>query len=159
MNPLVHAALGARGHWIQRAYDRAARDPRNAQALYLRDLLERNRETAFGREHDFGDIQSPEDYARRVPVRDYEGHRPWVERLVRGEKHVLTREEPIMFATTSGTTDRPKLVPVTRRWLKELARLLGLWLHRARSDHPGLLRGCSATLVSPACSESRSARS
>lgn len=150
MSGIVQLGMRIRGRWLQRAYDRAARDPRAAQERTLLELLHRNQDTAFGREHGFADITSVREYQQRVPIRDYEGHRPWVERLLAGERHVLTHEQPILFATTSGTTDRPKLVPVTPRCLKELSRLMGLWLHRAQLDHPGLFDGCSATLVSPA---------
>ncbi len=49
-------------------------------------------------------------------MRDYEGFRPYIERMIGGESKVLTREEPFMFTTTSGTVDRPKMVPVTPSW-------------------------------------------
>ncbi|MEO2003738.1 MAG: GH3 auxin-responsive promoter family protein [Candidatus Poribacteria bacterium] len=150
MNRQVELWLRAKGRLRARAFDRAAEDPKQAQAQYLRTLLHQNRDTAFGREHGFDSIRNPRDYAARVPVRDYDGLRPWVERLAGGERNVLTRHPPLLFGTTSGTTGLPKLVPVTRPWARELRALLGLWLYKSLHDHPRLLSGKSGSLVSPA---------
>ncbi len=112
--------------------------------------MRRNQDTAFGQEHGFEGIREPADYARRVPVRDYEGHRPWIERIERGDRCVLTADEPLMFATTSGTTAEPKLIPVTADWLRQLQRMTTLWLYRCLADYPTLFSGRAVTVVSPA---------
>ena len=83
-------------------------------------------------------------------MRDYEGFRPYIDRIVSGESKVLTREDPFMFTTTSGTTDRPKLVPVTDSWRSELRQLVRVWIYRTMIDHPGLMRDGLVSLVSPA---------
>jgi hypothetical protein len=116
----------------------------------LLGLVRRHQDTAFGREHGFRGIRQAADYARQVPIRDYEGHRPWIERLKRGDRGVLTADEPLMFATTSGTTAEPKIIPVTAEWLRELQRLTTLWLYRSQADHPSLFSAKSVTVVSPA---------
>jgi len=150
VSSLVGRGVTWRGLWRQRQFDGAARNPELAQARYLARLLRRHCDTAFGREHSFDRIRGPREYARRVPIRDYEQLRPWMTRLLAGEPSVLTREAPLMFATTSGTAARPKLVPVTARWLAELGGVMTLWLHRAQLDHPGLFSGRIVSLVSPA---------
>ncbi len=61
-----------------------------------------------------------------------------------------------MFATTSGTTAEPKLIPVTAEWLRELQRITTLWLYRSQADYPSLFSAKSVTVVSPAV-ESRTA--
>ena len=83
-------------------------------------------------------------------MRDYEGFRPYIDRVIAGESRVLTREDPFMFTTTSGTTDRPKLVPVTASWRDELRHLVRVWLYRTMVAHPGLMRDGLVSLVSPA---------
>jgi len=136
--------------WTGRSFERAAREPRRAQLAWLNRLIKDRRETAFGRDHDFAAIDSPESYRQKVPMRDYEAFRPYIDRMVAGEKNILTREEPFMFTTTSGTTDRPKLVPVTDSWRTELRDLVRVWLYRTMVDHPGLMRDGMVSLVSPA---------
>jgi hypothetical protein len=136
--------------WTGRSFERAARDPRAAQLERVKSLVRDRRDTAFGRDHNFATINSPEAYRAQVPMRDYEGFRPYIDRIVAGDKRILTREDPFMFTTTSGTTDRPKLVPVTHSWRRELQQLLRVWLYRTMVDHPGLMKDGLVSLVSPA---------
>src|SRR5687767_9829124 len=112
MGRLLSYAIAARQWPRHRAFEAAARQPRGAQAQVLRRLLADNAGTLFGRHHGFGDL-SAADYARRVPIRDYEALRSYMARAIAGERNVLTAESPLAFASTSGTTGEPKLVPVT----------------------------------------------
>jgi hypothetical protein len=150
MTPLINAILTLRDWRRRRAFEAATRQPDDAQRAVLQDLIARNRDTTFGREHGFSAIASPRDYARRVPVRDYEALRPHVKRLLAGEPNVLTAESPVMFATTSGTTGEPKHIPVTPRWASDMAGLMRLWALAAIRDHPGLLARKVLTVTSPA---------
>jgi hypothetical protein len=137
--------------WARHArFQRAIEHPETTQAAVLRALLAKNAGTAFGRAHGFARIGSRAEYARRVPIRDFEGFRPWVERILAGERGVLTAETPTGFATTSGTTGQPKLIPLTPRWEAELAGLMRLWMFAARRDHPDCFDHAALTLVSPA---------
>lgn len=150
MGTLLGAGLRLR-EWARDArFERATERPDRAQATALRALLQRNARTAFGREHGFGVIRTAGEYARAVPLRDYEGFRPYVRRIVAGEPAVLTAEPVAAFATTSGTTGEPKLVPVTASWLARMGALVRLWLLRALRDHRTLLDGATLTIVSPA---------
>ncbi|MEC9338156.1 MAG: GH3 auxin-responsive promoter family protein [Actinomycetota bacterium] len=150
MSRLIRFGLGWRGRLQQIAFDRAAENPEAAQRNYLLALLRRNQDTAFGREHGFRGIQHATDYAQRVPIRNYARHQPWIDRLKRGDKCVLTADEPLMFATTSGTTSEPKFIPLTAEWLRELKRITTLWLYRSQVDYPSLFDSKSVTVVSPA---------
>ena len=73
------------GGWIGRDFERAAADPRGAQQTLLRELLRYGRKTAFGRDHSFGSIATPEAYREAIPIRDYEGFRPYIDRMIAGE--------------------------------------------------------------------------
>ena len=150
MGALLAAGLRMREWWPARRFDRAAAEPERAQAAVLRALLRRNAQTAFGREHGFGAIRTVAEYRRAVPVRDYEALRPYVRRIVEGEAAVLTAEPVTAFATTSGTTAEPKLVPVTAAWLARMAALVRMWMLGAQRDHPRLLSRAPLTIVSPA---------
>jgi len=139
-----------RGLTTGRAFDRSLADPEKTQLDFLQRQLKREAETEFGREHGFSEIKTAADYRKHVPIRDYESFRPWVERLTNGEQAVLTMQQPWMFATTSGTTDQPKLIPVNDAWKNATTSLMALWLARAQRDHPGILRHKILTMVSPA---------
>lgn len=146
---LAHA-LAAQQSRHHRAFEQATRDPERAQLAVLRSLLRDHADTAFGREHHFATVGSAADYAHRVPVRDYEAIRPYVSRITAGEPRVLTRDAPLMFAATSGTTGEPKLVPVTPGSARATAALMRLWTFYALRDHPDMLDHDILTIVSPA---------
>ena len=55
-----------------------------------------------------------EDFAKNVPIRDYEALRPYVDRVVKGEENILWKGKPIYFAKTSGTTSGAKYISLTK---------------------------------------------
>ncbi len=128
----------------------ACRHPDRAQREVLARLLSRNTATAFGREHRFAAIDGPRSYADAVPVREYEGFRPYMRRVVAGEKWVLTREPPLAFATTSGTTGEPKFVPITGAFIEDVGAVARLWIRRLVLDHPHAFDHRTLLIVSPA---------
>jgi hypothetical protein len=147
---LLRYALTAQQWRHHVAFQAAAESPAEAQARVLRAILAANAGTAFGREHGFASIATLADYARAVPVRDYEALRPWMTRAAAGESNVLTADAPFMFTATSGTAGEPKLIPVTEGWTRTMAALMRLWTFHALGDHPALLDGRVLTMVGPA---------
>jgi hypothetical protein len=85
-----------------------------AQANVFQNLIEIGKTTAFGKDHDFATIRNYEDFKARVPLRDYEGLRSYIDRIKAGETDVLWRGKPLYFAKTSGTTSGVKYIPLTR---------------------------------------------
>lgn len=70
--------------------------------------------TDFGKDHDFKDIKTHEDYVQRVPIRDYEAFRPYIDKIKSAKHNVLWKGQPIYFAKTSGTTSGVKYIPITK---------------------------------------------
>lgn len=93
---------------------RAARDPAETQAKVLRGLLAGGQHTAFGKEHRLGDVTGHASLIAAVPLRDYEGFRPWIGRIKAGEQDVLWPGKPIYLCKTSGTTSGAKYIPITK---------------------------------------------
>lgn len=91
-----------------------AQNPVETQQRVFEKLISEAKNTAFGKDHDFGNFKSFEDFANRVPVRDYEELKPYVERVVLGEENVLWPGKPLYFAKTSGTTSGAKFIPLTK---------------------------------------------
>jgi hypothetical protein len=98
---------------VARGIDRWSADPVGAQAKVLRELLRNGRRTAFGRFHGLDRVRDHTGFRAAVPLRDYEGLRPWVERIKAGEESVLWPGMPKYFAKTSGTTSGVKYIPLT----------------------------------------------
>jgi phenylacetate-coenzyme A ligase PaaK-like adenylate-forming protein len=91
-----------------------ATKPVETQQKVLEDLIGKAKFTQFGKDHDFAKIQTFEDFAAKVPIRDYEELRPYVDRVVKGEEDILWKGKPIYFAKTSGTTSGAKYIPLTK---------------------------------------------
>ena len=92
---------------------KAAQDTAGTQPQVLRQILRYAEDTVFGREHGFKQISTYEDFKQRVDATDYEAHRPYIERHQRGETDVLFPGKPLMYNCSSGTSGKPKLLPVT----------------------------------------------
>ena len=147
---ILEASLRIRERPHFAAFERAAQDPERTQARLLARLLAANADTAFGRDHGFARLRTPGDYAHALPVSQYERFRPYVRRLMDGERAVLTRDPPVMFTTTSGTTGEPKYLPAPHGWREEMAALMRLWMRLALRDHPRFFARRLLTIVSPA---------
>ena len=103
----VFAAIIARkiNHWASKPFE--------TQASVFNELIKSGRGTQFGKDHQFHSIRTHADYISRVPVRDYESLKPYIDKVVKGEKNVLWKGKPIYFAKTSGTTSGSKYIPIT----------------------------------------------
>jgi len=114
-------------------------------------MLRRNADTEYGRRYNFASINSIADYQKQVPLITYADIQQDMERVAGGEKNVFTAEDPVMFAQTSGTTGKPKFIPVTPtdqgRAHKDQMRT---WLYHAQKAHPGILDYKVVSMVSPA---------
>jgi hypothetical protein len=99
------------------------------ERLLLEDCVRPNCDTAFGREHGLSSVRTLDDFRRAVPVRDYDGLAPYIDRAADGERGVLTAEDPIAFNRTSGTTGAAKRIPVTRTFHEryEVPRRFATW--------------------------------
>jgi len=88
--------------------------PHKTQDKVFKKLISKAKNTAFGKDHDFKNIVSYNDFKDRVKVTDYEGLRAYVDRIVAGESDVLWIGKPLYFAKTSGTTSGAKYIPITK---------------------------------------------
>ena len=122
-------------------FDDATWDPRAAQEAKLLELMERNAGSDYGKEHGFADVRSIEDYRSAVPQNTYETLEPYIERTLRAEKNVLTADDPLMFATTSGTTGSAKYIPVTPSYLHEYSHGVHVHTYRMFTDFPDIAAG------------------
>lgn len=84
------------------------------QEAWRQKLVKAAQSTAFGRDHGFADIRTYDDFKAAVPIRDYEGLRPYIDRLLTGEANVLWPHKPLYLSKTSGTTSGVKYIPITQ---------------------------------------------
>lgn len=99
--------------------------PHRAQERTFRFLCEVLAGTDFGRDHGITASTTQEEWTRKVPLRDYEGLKPYIERIKEGEINVLWKGKPTYFCKTSGTTSGTKYIPMTDHGIK--AQVKAAW--------------------------------
>lgn len=94
-----------------------ATHPHQFQDAIFKNLINKGKNTVFGKEHDFKAINTHTDYLRNVPIHSYEDLRPYMERAIAGEKNVLWPGRPKYIVGTSGTTGGIKYIPLSKESL------------------------------------------
>ena len=91
-----------------------ATNPMETQQKVFEDLIRQAKNTQFGIDHHFDQIKTFQDFSKNVPIRDYEGLKSYVDKVVKGEEDILWKGKPLYFAKTSGTTSGAKYIPLTK---------------------------------------------
>lgn len=113
--PSIKAALAK--PFAKRIYKKVqkwANNPIQTQDKVFKDLISQASSTTFGIDHDFISINNYQDFIKRVPIRDYEDLKPYVDKVVAGQENILWPGKPLYFAKTSGTTSGAKYIPLTK---------------------------------------------
>lgn len=95
-----------------------ASKPIETQDKVFKSLIETAKHTTFGKDHHFSSINNHEDFVKKVPVRDYENLKSYVNQVVDGKSDILWPGTPLYFAKTSGTTSGAKYIPITAPSIK-----------------------------------------
>ena len=78
-------------------------------------LINKGRNTYYGKKYKFEFIKSYEDYSSKVPVVDYEDFFVHIKKILDGEKNTIWPGQIKWFAKSSGTTnDVSKFIPVSQ---------------------------------------------
>ena len=103
-----------------RQIDRFAIDADSIQEKQFEKLIGKAKHTAFGEMYGFADTDFDYNkFSQAVPLATYDEIKPWIERMLQGEKNILWPGLCKWFAKSSGTTsDKSKYIPVTNYALK-----------------------------------------
>ena len=124
-------------------------DPGAAQARRLQYYLRHNTQTAFGKAHGLENAGDYAEFARRVPLSDYDSINPWIERIRAGEANVLTHDRTTHLMPTSGSSGARKLIPFTPALRKEFNGAVAAWVCDLSWRQPGLMFGPAYWSVTP----------
>lgn len=90
------------------------------QKKQLQNLISRAANTEWGKQFDYRHISTYAEFAERVPLQTYEEVKPYVKRMLNGEKNLIWPSKIDWFAKSSGTTnDKSKFLPVSYESLRE----------------------------------------
>lgn len=109
-------SLGARiwSHFAMHNIRKWRSNPLEYQDAIFKDIVKKATDTDFGKKHQFADIQDYLDFKNNVPIYTYEDLKPYIDKILAGEKDVLWPGKPKYFAKTSGTTSGAKYIPITK---------------------------------------------
>lgn len=95
-------------------------DPVAAQREVLQDLVTHGQYTEIGRKYGFTALFNIRKFKAAVPIHEYDDLKPYIERLMQGEQHLLWNTPVNWFAKSSGTTsDKSKFIPITQESLED----------------------------------------
>jgi hypothetical protein len=96
------------------------KNPLSVQDSIFNQLIEAGKKTEFGKEFNFSEIKNYEDFSRLVPINDYEGLKPYIDKTMKGTENVIWNSPIEWYSKSSGTTSsRSKYLPVTSESLEQ----------------------------------------
>lgn len=111
LTKLVYPVFKIRQNKIAR-YGNEADTIQQDQLSYLLDTAA---DTYWGRMYHYPSITNYRTFAERVPLQNYESIKPYITRMISGEKDILWPSIVKWYAKSSGTTeDKSKFIPVTQ---------------------------------------------
>ncbi|WP_298766336.1 GH3 auxin-responsive promoter family protein [uncultured Polaribacter sp.] len=88
--------------------------PKDVQQELLLKLLNKAKNTQFGKERNFSSIKNHADFIKKVPIQKYETFAPFIEKCRKGEQNIFWPSDIKWFAKSSGTTNaKSKFIPVS----------------------------------------------
>ena len=105
----------------QRALEKYQNEGEALQREVLTSLLNKAKDTEYGRKHAFAAIKDYDTFASQVPVNTYEELKGDIDRMRQGERDVLWPGHVKWYAKSSGTTnDKSKFIPVSKEGLQDI---------------------------------------
>ena len=99
----------------RKVLDRYRCEAEAMQRGVLARLIKKGRQTLWGWEHGFDEIEDYEKFAQSSAVNGYDDLKSYIDRMRHGEKNVLWPGQVRWYAKSSGTTnDKSKFIPVSR---------------------------------------------
>ena len=94
--------------------------PVDVQRDTLFDLLNKAKNTEWGKKYNFAGINSIRQFQEKLPIQNYDDVKPYIDRLREGQQNLLWPSEIKWFAKSSGTTnDKSKFIPVSKEALED----------------------------------------
>jgi hypothetical protein len=139
--------------WIRKKYYipfiKLTKDPEKNQCDLLKYILKLNKDTHFGRNHEFKSINSYKDFQNAVPINEYEDLRSYINQQEKTGEPYLNSQQPVMYAQTSGTTGEPKNIPILKASIESYKQSQSLFSYTQYSYDKEVYSGKLLAIVSP----------
>ena len=139
--------------WIKKIYYKPfiklTKEPEKNQWNLLKYILNLNKDTHFGRNHNFISIHSYKDFQNAVPINEYEDLRSYINQQEQTGEPYLNSKQPVMYAQTSGTTGEPKNIPILNASIESYKNSQSLFSYTQYSYDKEVYSGKLLAIVSP----------
>ncbi len=139
--------------WIRKKYYipfiKLTKNPEKNQWDLLKYILDLNKDTHFGRNHEFKSINSYKDFKNAVPINEYEDLRSYINQQEKTGEPYLNSQKPVMYAQTSGTTGEPKNIPILKATIESYKQSQSLFSYTQYSYDKEVYSGKLLAIVSP----------
>ncbi len=134
-NSLLNIQLAWIRHTLWKPFLEKTKNPKAIQIQLLQSILKKNRHTVYGYEHLFSEIKTYEQYIEQVPINEFEDLQSYIAKSENSKEATLTKAQALLYMQTSGTTDNPKNIPLTRSSLRALKKSQAVF---ALAHHTGI---------------------
>lgn len=132
-----------------RAFEASVLDPRAAQERALARVLTAVAGTEQARALGLAAVRTVADLRAAAPIRPFEAFADALDRMADGASSVLVADPVRRFVKTSGTTGRPKLLPVTDAWARQVSAAQALWVTAMVQEQEEVIHGKALVGVGP----------
>jgi|JI9StandDraft_1071089.scaffolds.fasta_scaffold00027_56 hypothetical protein len=140
-------------YWLSRSegqrFRNSTRDVRNTQVRLLKAVLQRNRNSEYGRRYGFAEIQTIDTYRSQVPIINYDALQGYVDRFLCGEKNLLTEGDVERLVPTGGSSGGSKLIPYTALLKRDFQRAVAAWVSSTFQVCPAAMNGPAYWSITP----------
>lgn len=87
---MVNEARWTDGQNVRNRLDDITYNPMHSQEEFVMRMMRENAQTEYGQLHNFKNIHTLDDFKRYIPLTTYDDYASYIERIVNGERNVLT---------------------------------------------------------------------
>ncbi len=123
--------------------------PEKHQSHLLKSILRNQLNTQYAKDNNFPEIDNYDDYKKKVSVNTYEDLKPYIDKQNLESKPYINIEQHIFCTITSGTTNSPKLIPVTKKMVQVYKKSQSLMSYAYYQYNRKIYQGKILAIVSP----------
>lgn len=95
---MVYALNIRKGYKKIANFERLTENAPDINKQLMLSMLAKNADTEYGKRYHFGEITTIEEYQQKVPFSIYDDYAPYIERMIAGEKDLLTKDNIVHYA-------------------------------------------------------------
>ena len=91
--------------WAIKQNQKWINNPIETQEKLFKDLIRKAKDTAWGKKYDYASIKDVKTFAERVPIGDYDSHKPFINQMMHGQPDILWPGTIRWFSKSSGPVE------------------------------------------------------